>query len=190
MRALARERARLGLYALTLLRDTEIREAAAPSGASYRAPRSHTRPHDDDIASLSPGTTIQRLFSPARYALSSPVRLARSRSFSLYRLPLVGPKRRRWRLITTQSPLPVRPGLRPVPRKQQPPFAALGHSPPPRYRCCKTNNLRPVPRKKERRTSRLPYALRAPRSPPPFRQITGGPTDRSDYWHPENPSRG
>lgn len=93
-----------------------------------------------------------------------------SRSFSPFRLPLVGPKRRRWRLITTQSPLPVRPGLRPVPRKQQPPFAALGHS-PPRYRCCKTNNLRPVPRKKEHCPSRAPF-------PAPFRQITGGPTDR------------
>lgn len=88
-------------------------------------------------------------------------------------------ERRRWRLITTQSPLPVRPGLRPVPRKQQPPFAALGHS-PPRYRCCKTNNLRPLPRKKEHCPS-----------PPPGRPFSPNHrrADRSsDYWHPENPS--
>lgn len=91
------------------------------------------------------------------------------RSFSPYLSSSVGPKWRRWRLITTQSPLPVRPGLRPVPRKQQPPFAALGHS-PPRYRCCKTNNLRPVCRGKKEH--------RSPRFPPSFRQITGGPTDR------------
>jgi len=151
----------------------EIREVS-PNG-SYRAPRSHTRPHDDDIALF---LSVPFASLSARAILCLP-RL-RSRSFSPFRLLLVGPKRRRWRLITTQSPLPVRPRLRPVPRKQQPPFAALGHS-PPRYRCCKTNNLRPVPRKK--RPLPTPRPVLRPLSPNHRR------ADRSsDYWHPGNPS--
>jgi len=124
---------------------------------------------------LSPGTTC------VSFRSCGMLPRLHSRSFSPFRLPLVGPKRRRWRLITTQSPLPVRPGLRPVPRKQQPPFAALGHS-PPRYRCCKTNNLRPVPRKKEHCPSSRPV-------PRPFSPNHRRADRSSDYWHPGNPSR-
>lgn len=96
-----------------------------------------------------------------------------------FRPPLVGPKSGEGgRLITTQSPLPVRPGLRPVPRKQQPPFAALGHS-PPRYRCCKTNNLRPVCRgKKEHRSLSLPVSrplfAKSPEGRPIVRLLASG----------------
>lgn len=132
------------------------RRSAKPARTGwYRAPRSHTRPHSAMIL-----RSFSRYHSRFSFRPCGMLLRLHSRSFSPFRLPLVGPKRRRWRLITTQSPLPVRPGLRPVPRKQQPPFAALGHS-PPRYRCCKTNNLRPVPRKKERCPPRAPF-------PPPL----------------------
>jgi len=142
---------------------SDTRSAKPARMDSYRAPRSHTRPHGDDIALFLP-VPLASLSVRAVYAPSPALSL-------LFSFPSsTRPKRRRWRLITTQSPLPVRPGLRPVPRKQQPPFAALGHS-PPRYRCCKTNNLRLVPRKKEHCPPRAPF-------PAPFRQITGGPTDR------------
>lgn len=148
----------------------------ARMGPSYRAPRSHTRPHGDDIALFLPVPPLASLSARCGMLLRQ-----HSRSFSPFRLPLVGPKRRRWRLITTQSPLPVRPGLRPVPRKQQPPFAALGHS-PPRYRCCKTNNLRPTAAEKR--------ALPSPRpAPRPFSPNHRRADRSSDYWHPGNPSR-
>lgn len=147
----------------------EIREAS-PNGLVSGTSLPHS-PARRWYCALSPGTTCVS-FRPCALLLR-----LHSRSFSPFRLLLVGPKRRRWRLITTQSPLPVRLGLRPVPRKQQPPFAALGHS-PPRYRCCKTNNLRPVPWKKEHSPPRAPF-------PAPFRQITGGPTD-----HPTTGIRG
>lgn len=151
------------------LSDCDTQSAKPGPNGSYRAPRSHTRPHDDEYCAISPDTLhICVSFRPCGVL---PYLCARALSL-LFSLPFVlrrSKEWRRWRLITTQSPLPVRPGLRPVPRKQQPPFAALGHS-PPRYRCCKTNNLRPVCRGKKEH--------RSPRFPPSFRQITGGPTDR------------
>lgn len=100
----------------------------------------------------------------------------------------VGPKRRRWRLITTQSPLPVRP----TPTRSQKAataFCRLGRPTPHRYRCNKTNNLHSQLRgKKEETILSLPW----PSSPfaALFLQITGGPIDRMpDYRRPGNPSR-
>jgi len=80
------------------------------------------------LRSFSRHRTAASLFARERAACSLSLSLSpRSLAPSLLSvLHLVGPKRRRWRLITTQSPLPVRPGLRLVPRKQQPPFAAPG----------------------------------------------------------------
>lgn len=61
----------------------------------YRATRSHTRVAGNDIAVPSSNTICP-----------PPLPLSPLPPFSLVR---VGRKRRRWRLITTQSPLPVRP---------------------------------------------------------------------------------
>lgn len=157
----------------------EIREVS-PNG-SYRAPRSHTRPHDDDIALL---LSVPFASLSARAILCPPPLPPawRSRSFSPFRLPLVDPKRRRWRLITTQSPLPVR--LRdsdPFPESSNrllPPWGIHHH----RYRCCKTNNLRPVPRKKRPLPTPLRPVLR------PFSPNHRRADWSSDYWHPGNPS--
>jgi len=104
--------------ALALLRYGDPRgqaERCLVSGTSL--PHSSARPMM--LRSFSRHRTAAFLFARERAARSLAPSL-------LSVLHLVGPKRRRWRLITTQSPLPVRPGLRLVPRKQQPPFAAPG----------------------------------------------------------------
>lgn len=100
--------------------------------------------------------------------------------FSLVR---VGRKRRRWRLITTQSPLPVRP----TPTRSE---KGSNRLLPPRgihyrlYRYSKTNNLHPRLRGKKGLSLSTIHPLLRLFSPNHRR------ADRSlDYWHPGNPSR-
>lgn len=100
----------------------------------------------------------------------------------------VGRKRRRWRLITTQSPLPVRP----TPTRSE---KGSNRLLPPRaihYRRVplhsKTNNLHP--RVRGKKSPSLSLSLHHPPSSPPlFSKSPEGRPIALHYWHPGNPLR-
>lgn len=115
---------------ITYLSPYTFQRTSALSLSAIRNPRSqlewlvsgtslpHSSPQRWILCYISPDTSLASL---SARAVCSP-----SCSFPLYRPLFVGPKRRRWRLITTQSSLPVRPGLRPVPRKPATAFCRPG----------------------------------------------------------------
>lgn len=120
----------------------------------------HSRP-----AMISPFLLPTRSASPSIFLPPPPLP-----PFSLVR---VGRKRRRWRLITTQSPLPVRP----TPTRSE---KGSNRLLPPRgihYRC--TGIAKPtifILDSAEKKASLSPPSTLFSAS---FLQITGGPTDRS-----------
>lgn len=136
--------------------------------------RSHTRVRS---AMISRRFFFQR--DPASPASSLPPPLVR-----------VGRKRRRWRLITTQSPLPVRP----TPTRSE---KGSNRLLPPRaihYRCVYRSIAKPTIFILDSAEKKAPLSLslflhHPPSSPPLFSKSPEGRPIALHYWHPGNPLR-